>query len=532
MKDVLLLLVSFFIIHSLAAQMPANGVDVQHYRFELQLNDSDNNIKGEADITVQFIKPVDKVSFDLVQKQLTGKGMTVTAVKKNDQPVSFTQDAQHVIIDDTAIVADKNTYHISYEGIPADGLIISTNKYGHRVFFGDNWPNRARHWLPCNDHLSDKASLEFIVTAPEHYQIISNGIRVEETNLPGHLKRTAYKEDVLLPTKEMTIGVADFAVNTAGFVGCIPVYSWVYPEDREKGFKEYAATVKILPWFIHHIGNYPYQKLANVQSKTIFGGAENAGAIFYYENSVDDPTLEGLLVHEISHQWFGNSVSEKDWNHLWLSEGFATYMTHLYHEEKYGPDSLNKRLNTDRDTVIAFSKRRNTPVSDTSASTNLMKLLNANSYEKGGWVLHMLRRKIGDRLFWKGIQTYYKAYAGGNATTADFENIMEKVCGENLKTFFKQWCYTAGQPQLNIQWSYNNLKKSVKIRVEQLQNSLFEFPIEIGLSDKNKTSVKTINIKKKVTVKEFSVGSKPDKIEVDPNVNLLFEGESHEFQNL
>ena len=118
------------------------------------------------------------------------------------------------------------------------------------------------------------------MTAPEHYQVVSNGIQVEETNLPDHLKRTHYKEDVLLPTKEMAIGVADFAVNTAGIVDCIPVYSWVYPEDRDKGFAGYAAAVTILPWFIKHIGNYPYQKLANVQSKTIFGGARKCRCYF------------------------------------------------------------------------------------------------------------------------------------------------------------------------------------------------------------------------------------------------------------
>ena len=117
--------------------------------------------------------------------------------------------------------------------------------------------------------------------------------------------------------------------------------------------------------------------------------------------------LEGLMVHEIAHQWFGNSASEKDWSHLWLSEGFVTYMTNVYHEEKYGLDSLNNRLKNDREKIVAFAEQRFTPLSDTSASDDLMQLLNANSYEKGGWVLHMLRRKIGDSFFWKGIRNYY-----------------------------------------------------------------------------------------------------------------------------
>ncbi|MEP6846904.1 MAG: M1 family peptidase, partial [Panacibacter sp.] len=277
-------------------QIPANGLDVQHYIFAIQLNDNNNSITGEATITTKFTKPINEVSFDLVQKRNDGKGMTVTAVKKNNEIISFIQDAQHIIIVDTATEYAENIYSIAYEGIPADGFVIDTNKYGHRTFFTDNWPNRAHNWMPCNDHPSDKASVEFIVTAPDHYQVISNGLQTEETNLPGHLKLTHYKEDVPLPAKVMAIGAAEFAVNFTGEFGCIPVYSWVYPEDRNAGFKSYALAKDILPWFEKNIGSYPYKKLANVQSKTVFGGMENANVIFYSENSVTDKTLEGLIV--------------------------------------------------------------------------------------------------------------------------------------------------------------------------------------------------------------------------------------------
>lgn len=513
--------VSLLTSFSLAAQIPINGLDVQHYHFELELNDNNNNIKGEAAITVKFTKPVDKVYFDLVQKQRNGKGMTVTAVKKNDQPIAFTQEAQHLIIEDAGTISTQRVYHISYEGVPADGLIIGTNKYGHRTFFADNWPNRGHNWLPCNDHLSDKASVEFIVTAPDHYQIISNGLQVEETNLPNHLKRTSYKEEVLLPTKVMAIGAADFTVNAAGSIDCIQVYSWVYPEDREKGFTEYAAAATILPWFIKHVGNYPYQKLANVQSKTIFGGMENASAIFYSENSVTDKTLEGLLVHEIAHQWFGNSVSEKDWSHLWLSEGFVTYMTNVYHEEKYGLDSLNNRLKKDRNKIVAFAEQRFTPLSDSSAADDLMQLLNANSYEKGSWVLHMLRRKIGDSFFWKGIRNYYGTYAGGNANSDDAKKIFEKVSHQNLDTFFRQWVYTAGQPILDIKWNYNKNKKVISVTITQQQENLFNFPLELMI---DKTILKAVRVNGKVTTVLLSYAKQPAEMVLDPKVNLLFTG--------
>lgn len=500
------------------AQLPTNGLDVQHYQFTIEVNDSNNLIKGEAVISTKFTKPVNKVIFDLVQKKADGKGMTVTAVTKNNQVLSFTQDLQHIIINEPADTTGENIYTITYEGIPADGLIIDKNKYGHRTFFSDNWPNRAHNWIPCNDHLSDKASVDFIVLAPDHYQVISNGIQIEETNLPQHLKLTHYKETVALPTKIMVIGVADFAVNYAGDADNIPVYSWVYPEDRTVGFKSYEIAKDILPWFEKHVGAYAYKKLANVQSKTIFGGMENANAIFYFENSVSSPGLEALMTHEIAHQWFGDNATEKDWSHLWLSEGFATYMTNLYHEEKYGEDSFNNRLREDRETVIKFSKKRNTPVSDTSASENLMELLNANSYQKGGWVLHMLRRKVGDSLFWKSVQTYYATYKGSNANSDDLRKVFEAITNIDLKNFFKQWIYTAGQPDLNISWSYNKKKKEINFIIAQQQKDIFEFPLDISIDGKTET----INIKEKTTTVSFKMDTEPKSIILDSNTNLLF----------
>ena len=528
-KKIFILLIPQLIFITAFAQLnPA--LDVQHYRFTIQLNDSNNIIRGEAMIIIRFTQNVNQVKLDLVNKRSDGKGMTVTHVAKDGAALSFNQDTQQLIIKDAAATGAENIYAISYEGKPADGLIISENKFGHRTFFGDNWANRAHNWLPCNDHVSDKASVEFIVTAPEHYQVVANGIKIEETNLPNHLKLTYWKEDVPLSTKIMVIGVADFAVNYVGNVDCIPVYSWLYPEDKDSGFAQYAIAKNILPWYIKHIGPYAYKKLANVESKTIFGGMENANTIFYSEQSVGYKKLEELIAHEIAHQWFGNSASEADWPHVWLSEGFATYMTHLYHETKYGVDSFNNRMRTGRDSVITFSKKRNTPVVDSTQTNNLMELLNINSYQKGGWVLHMLRRKLGDSLFWKSIRTYYATYAGSNASTNDLRKVFEKVSYQNLERFFKLWLYTPGNPKLIIEWNYNSAKKSGVIKVTQLQDNLFEFPLEIKFLDGSKTTVETISVKDKITTKEIPIKIKPVKIIIDPNVNLLFEGEMKEIK--
>ncbi|MCC8424545.1 M1 family metallopeptidase [Mucilaginibacter sp. UR6-11] len=502
---------------SARAQAPDAAIDVLHYGFNIRLNDVTNDIRGRADITVKFLKTPGSIKINLVKKNAKGLGMVVTRVLENGKQVRFHQDSDAVNILTRAVQHATKTYTIIYGGIPADGLIISTNKFGHRTFFGDNWPNRAHNWIPCVDNPADKASLDFKVTAPDHYQVVANGLKTSEAFLPGHLKVTRWVETAQLPTKVMVIGVADFAVDHPKDVNDIPVYTYVFPENAQAGFRSYAVAGEILPFFIAKIGPYAYKKLANVQSKTIFGGMENASAIFYFENSVDDKGIEELMAHEIAHQWFGDAVSEKDFHHLWLSEGFATYLTNYYLENKYGEDTLKKCLATQRAKVLKFEKYRFTPVVDTTIKTDYMPLLNANSYEKGSWVLHMLRRKLGDGAFWKGINTYYLKYGGSNANTTDFKDVMSQISGQNLDLFFKQWLNTAGHPDLAIKWSYDNKTHIIDLTVDQQQNNLYTFPLEVAIDGQ----VNTINITEKLTVVHIAADKKLPVIEVDPNVNLM-----------
>ncbi|MGH2643235.1 MAG: M1 family metallopeptidase, partial [Chitinophagaceae bacterium] len=428
---------------------------------------------------------------------------------------------------------EEKTVTLVYHGIPADGLIISNNEFGHRTFFADNWPERAHYWIPCNDHLSDKASVDFLLTVPDHYQVVGNGVLVEEFNLPKGMRLWHWKEEMVLPTKVMAIGVADFAVQLDTVIDHVPVQSWVFSQNRDSGFAQYAVSKYILPFYIHYIGPYPYQKLANVQSKTRFGGMEDASNIFYNENSVSlhpkNPAeyrflTEALMAHETAHQWFGDEVSETDWQHLWLSEGFATYMTDLYIEHRYGEDSLKARLAHDRQIVINFYRKRKTPVVDTAAKNDPMKLLNPNTYEKGSWVLHMLRRKLGDRLFQKGIRTYYAEYKGRNASTNDLKVVMEKISHQNLDGFFRQWLYTPGQPELHCFWHYNDQRKSLSITIEQMQYPLFQFPVQVGIKNGKQYILRTLHIHNKHTTVTIPLKSIPQEVILDPNVNLLFDG--------
>ena len=501
-------------------------LDVQHYTFQLELSDDTDQVTASADIRIRFLQPLSSFTLDLVKRGAGGKGMSVLAIREGDTPVEYRHEGEALsLFPKPAVKAgEERTFQILYQGTPADGLIIDKNKYGDRTFFGDNWPNRAHHWLPCVDHPSDKATVDFIVTAPDHYQVVANGIQLEETNLDDERKLTHWKEEVPLPIKVAVIGAARFGVQFAGEAAGIPVSSWVYRQDREAGFYDYSLAVEVLQFFIDYIGPYPYRKLANVQSKTRYGGMENASNIFYYENSVDGTrSEEALIAHEVAHQWFGNSASEQNWFHIWLSEGFATYGADLYMEQKYGRARLVERLQSERQQVVTFSGRTMAPVVDTTI-TDWNALLNPNSYQKGAWVLHMLRHKIGEQAFWNGLRQYYASFRGGNALTEDFQHAMEAVSKQNLSAFFQQWIFRPGQPRLEVKWDKPR-RKRLRLVVRQLQEGpAFRFPLDIqAISADGATSQTwTIDVKEKSMEAIVKCKFEPGQLILDPDTWLLF----------
>lgn len=497
------------------------SADVQEYIFALTLSDDSNKIEGETDVTVNFKDKVTEFSLDLISKS-DNYGMTVDRVLEKGRILDFRYEDNKIKIVPSSSSDKTRTFKIYYSGVPERGLVIDTTKFGQRSFFGDNWPNLARHWLPSVDHPYDKARIEFRITAPDHYDVVATGEKIEESNLGNGLKLTTYKEHAPVAMKVVTIGVTKFASKQLEAVYDIPVSAWVYPENRLDGFHDYAVASKVLKYFIDNIGPYSYTKLANMQAKTQWGGLENAGNISYFENSVTGKNeVEGLIAHEIAHQWFGNSASENDWNHVWLSEGFATYFAILYQESVYGNEKRKEELALDRKQIIEYYKKNPSPIVDPSIK-NPMKVLSTNTYQKGGWVLNMLRHKLGDEIFWKGIRSYYEKYQNSNAMTIDFQKVMEEVSGENLDDFFAQWIFTKGYPEIKWNWTYSNGK--LKISVEQIQNQhLFKFPLDIEISNGKETKIETIQIDSKKKTFEIRLDSKPNEIVLDSELWLLFE---------
>ncbi len=499
------------------------NADVLHYDFSIALNDSTNRIVGKTLIKVKILNIADSISFDLKNRNSEGKGMEVTGVSMNSKETKWrhVNDRLTIYFRDAVNRNDTLELVINYNGIPVDGLIISKNKFGNRVFFADNWPDRAHNYLPCTDHPYDKASVDFIITAPDVYKVVANGNMIEESDLTGNMKITHWRESVPLATKVMAFGAARFAVQLSGTPENVPVWSWVYPENRSAGFSDYSVAVKPLIYYSSIIGKFPYPKLANVQSKTIYGGLENAGTIFYSESSVTGSgTAEGLIAHEIAHQWFGDCVTEADWHHVWLSEGFATYLTSMYFESTQGSGRLKSDMKSTRARVLKYYEKNSKPVIDTTI-VNLMDLLSVNSYQKGAWVLHMLRHEVGDKNFLIGLQLYYKRFYNSNALTNDFMSVMEEVSGRNLEQFFKQWIYQGGQPELRIWHEPGKKKGTVEVIIEQKQEHLFIFNLELLIKDSS--SEKTISIPVKEKITKTVISSENDLVIIpDPNVNLLF----------
>jgi aminopeptidase N len=304
----------------------------------------------------------------------------------------------------------------------------------------------------------------------------------------------------------------------------------VYPQDREAGFFDFALARGPLAFFSSHVGPYPYEKLANVQSRTKYGGMENASSIFYSERAISGERRNANTVtHEIVHQWFGNSVTESDWTQVWLSEGFATYFTQVYNEFTYGRDRMVAGMLGSRERVTAYwhtDRGADSPVVDTRVPADQALMHGTNVYQKGSWVLHMLRHRVGDEAFWAGIREYYRRYRDDNALTADLRRVFEEVSGQDLEQYFEQWVFKPGHPIFAGEWSYDAEGKEVVLELRQTQDSgvVFVTELEIGLLDQDGMRVLSTEISSAEQSLRLPAEQAPAELVLDPRVWLLMEG--------
>ncbi|MAK07341.1 MAG: hypothetical protein CMG94_04820 [Marinoscillum sp.] len=533
MRQFLFLFFSFFSFALIAKDpYPKNpNIDILNYKFQLNLNDTTDVIYGSAQITLNIKESESRVRLDLVSQNQLGKGMKVHRVTFNGDEVAYTHEDNVLLIETGGLgYTSSDNIGVEYSGDPITGLIIGPNMHGDRTFFSDNWPNKARNWLPLVDHPYDKSTAEFIVEAPNHYQVISNGLLVEETNLNRNIKKTHWKQSVPISCWLYALGVAEFAIDYVDYFDGKSIQTWVYKQDRDKGFYDFKIPTKhTLEFFSDYIGPFAYEKLANVQSNSVKGGMESATAIFYSDVSVTgDRSVRwrNVVIHEVAHQWFGNCVTEFDWDDVWLSEGFATYFTLMFREHAYGRDDFVNGLNDAKNLVYNHYK---TDKESSIVHDNLkdMKdvLTYSLQYQKGAWVLHMLRNYIGEDDFREGIRKYYKRYYNSNTTTEEFKKEMEVVSGVDLDLFFDQWLYNGGNIILDGGWSYDKKKKRVEVTLDQVQDDgyIFKMPLELGIyyEDKNLFKLETVKLEKEKGRFYIATETKPKNIKIDPFTKLL-----------
>jgi len=508
------------------------GFRVVDYEITLDLPDRGSSIDGRALLTVRRWSAADTLVLDLVS-------LRVDSVLVNDQPATFVRTDSVVRIPLTRVVGDSFSVSVRYRGEPKDGLIIRTDSIGRWTAFGDNWPNRARNWIPSIDHPSDKATVSWTVRAPSERRVVANGELVEETPLPiraGSPARTLtrWRESRPIPVYLMVIAAAPLVYYDLGrdgcgvgeFSSCVRQSVYVFPESRGFLPGPFVHSPEIVRLFSELVAPFPYEKLAHLQSSTRYGGMENAGAIFYADGPFRRRTMgPGVIAHETAHQWFGDAVTEREWSHVWLSEGFATYFAELWVERFGGDSAFHADMGRLRDRIVKAPEVASRPVIDT-AQTDLMALLNTNSYQKGGWTLHMLRSLVGDSAFFRGVRSYYLANRHSTALTDDLRRAVEATSGRPLGWFFDQWLRRPGFAELTTSWRYDAAQRRVVATIAQgARFGPYRFPLTLAITDASgKERRATIDVPASATstiVVPIDFDSAPRLVTFDPDVRVL-----------
>ena len=463
-------------------------------------------------------------------------GYEIVTLTLNGAPARFTRAGDEISVALPGGATGDVVTRIEYRGAPppflgrqgeagagratpqSDGL-VQRGRGPTRKIFADNWPDRARKWLAAQDHPSDKATIAWTIEAPAALTVVANGAEAGVEPIDGDMRRWRFVMEQPIPVYTMVIGAARFAVTRLAPAACdrrcVPVSVLTYPADSGWAVNgPFRRAGEMIDYFSDLIAPFPYGELRHVQTSTIFGGMENATAIFYDERAFTGRTLsEGTVAHETAHQWFGDSATERDWHHLWLSEGFATYASALWNGHTGGESALRQTMAQNRTGVVA-SPDTERPIIDPDA-TDLMGLLNSNNYPKGAWVLHTLRGLVGDSAFFRGIRRYYRTFEHGTALSSDLAAIMSDEAGQDLTWYFEQALTQPGYPILRVDTRAQG--GHVSVTIEQVQKAAwgtFRLP-NLTIRVAGRTMVVPMTDRRASTVFHWE-GADPPAIEVDP----------------
>ena len=504
------------------------GFHPTDYDVRIDLPDSGATINGDATLTLTRAGARDTLNLNLVK-------LRVTAVSVDARPAQFvrTDSSVRVVIPRSTPRSFK--VRVVYAGAVTDGLIARRDSLGRWTYFGDNWPTRARYWIPSIDRPGEKATISWTVTAPAGYTVVANGTEIESRVLPMAERRrvlSRWRESKPISPYLMVIAAAplvrvDLGQTACGFAEvarCVPQAVYAAPENRNVLPGAFSRAGDIVQFYASVIAPFPYEKLDHLQSEIRYGGMENATAIFYADEYFHRGGVpEFLIAHETAHQWFGDAVTEREWPHVWLSEGFATYFAALYTQHAHGDSAFRAELRRLRSQILADTasvpKR---PVIDT-IETDLLALLNVNSYQKGAWVLHMLRSELGDSTFFRGLRNYYSKHKNSAALTDDLRESLEQVSGRELRHFFDQWLRRPGFPEIAVTRNTDSTGTYAMV-TQNGRFGYFDFSLPIvvvGVENSRRTLKIPVTAASLTRFKIADAGVRVMRLEVDPETTVL-----------
>jgi aminopeptidase N len=502
--------------------LASGNFTVHFYKCEWQLDPSKNYITGK--VTPHFIitAPTDSLVFDL------SHALKVNRVYMREQKLSFSQSSSETLtihFAKTYSTGEKDSLSIFYEGEPVGGgfgSFVQSDHNGTPVIWTLSEPYGAKDWWPCRNGLDDKAdSIDIYVTHPSEYAVSSNGVLQSVTKNRGSTT-TFYKHRYPIASYLVAIAVTDYSVFTDSVqLGnkSLPVISYVYPEDFETFQSDTYRMLNAMQLYNNKFTEYPFINERYGQTQFGWGGGmENQTNAFIVSSD------EHLMAHELAHQWFGDKITCGSWTDIWLNEGFATYCADFLYYEAFNPAQYKAYVKNDLDNIVSVPGG-SVKVNDT---TNTGRIFDGRlTYNKGAFLLRMLRWTLGDSLFFTGIRSYLtdSLLKYNFARTADLKRNLEVVSGLDLSYFFNQWYSGEGYPSFNIQWSQDaNNKATITIdQTTSVPSSVSFFQVPLALSFKNATQQKTIvvqnNVKNQVVTAD--IGFKADTVLIDPDLYLI-----------
>jgi aminopeptidase N len=534
-------IIIFSAILSLQADEPYarnRSYDLQHSKIILRFDVDQKKVLGEVIHTLTTLREdTSKIEFDSV-------GLTIQGVTVNKAPAKFETTAEKLVVPVPAgKVGDKFEIDIRYEGKPTKGLyfILPDKDYPKRPtqIWSQGESEDTRYYLPTYDYPNDRLTTETVLTVPASWLTVGNGKLIGVTNAANNMKTWTWRESVPSSTYLITVVAGEFD-EVKDSLRNLPV-TYYAPKGRGDRLPiNYSRTPAMIELFNKKYGvDYPWEKYAQVMvDDFVAGGMENSSATTNTSSSLVNPKLvaeyatgqDDLISHELTHQWFGDYVTCKDWGNIWLNEGFATFGETVWAENHFPKDQSEYQRWTDARHWFASANLYNKPIVryDFDDSSEF----DGNAYGKGGWVLYMLRHQLGEDAFNRAIKHYLEVNHGKNVVTADFVKAVEESTNSDVDQFFNQWVYGAGAPKFDVSYGYDNTKHQIVLTVKQMQKveghvGIFRVPVDVEITTVAGAHLYPIVVSKQTETFSLPATSEPLMVLFDKGGNILKRSEFH-----